>query len=43
MILGHSLKGMDQHYISEDLLERELIKAMELYGTWLDALAANVA
>ena len=37
LILGHSLQGMDAHYISEDQLEKELIRAMGQYGVWLEA------
>ena len=34
-ILGHSLKGMDSHYIKPP--ESSLTEAMEKYTTWLDA------
>lgn len=40
MILGHSLQGMDRHYISESELEGELCRAMDVYSAWL---IANVA
>ena len=40
LILGHSLQGMDAHYLapSEDGLHR----AMDCYTAWLDAQMANI-
>ncbi len=35
MILGHSLTGMDVHYLSPS--EEDLHRAMEIYTAWLDA------
>jgi integrase len=44
LILGHSLQGMDAHYIVEAGLEGELRQAMEQYSTWLHIqLAGDVA
>jgi integrase len=44
LILGHSLQGMDAHYIVESGLEDELRQAMAQYSAWLVAqLSANVA
>jgi len=40
MIIGHSLKGMDVHYIVPD--EDALKEAMEKYTKWLDVKSANV-
>jgi hypothetical protein len=42
MILGHSLKGMDVHYIKP--AEADLTAAMALYSDWLDTevFSANV-
>ena len=39
-ILGHSLKGMDTHYIKPP--EDSLMTAMDKYTTWLDAKLQNV-
>jgi hypothetical protein len=42
LILGHSLQGMDAHYIVEAGLEGELRQAMDQYSAWLHAqLAGN--
>ena len=40
-ILGHSLHGMDVHYISPS--EDDLHRAMEIYTAWLDAQLQVVA
>ena len=40
-ILGHSLKGMDVHYMSPS--EDDLHRAMAVYTEWLDVKLANVA
>jgi integrase len=40
-ILGHSLTGMDAHYISPS--EEDLHRAMGIYTIWLDAQIQNVA
>jgi integrase len=40
-ILGHSLTGMDVHYISPS--EDDLRRAMGIYTSWLDAQIQNVA
>jgi len=40
-ILGHSLHGMDVHYISPS--EDDLHRAMGIYTAWLDAQFQNVA
>ena len=40
-ILGHSLHGMDVHYISPS--EDDLHRAMEIYTAWLDAQIQSVA
>lgn len=34
LILGHSLKGMDVHYLVSD--EKTLTEAMEKYTVWID-------
>ena len=34
MIMGHSLKGIDVHYISPE--DKDLHRAMEKYTSWLD-------
>lgn len=39
-IVGHSLKGMDVHYIAPD--ESDLKRAMDKYTEWLDGQIANV-
>jgi len=43
-ILGHSLKGMDEHYISID--DKSLTAAMDKYTSWIDekfkSISANV-
>lgn len=39
-ILGHSLKGMDRHYIVPD--SDELAQAMNTYTDWLDEQVAGV-
>ncbi len=41
MILGHSLTGMDVHYISPS--EEDLHRAMEIFTTWFDAQIQSVA
>ena len=47
LILGHSLQGMDAHYISEPGLEDELRQAGIFYSRWLqdqiESVAQNVA
>jgi integrase len=40
-ILGHSLHGMDVHYMSPS--EEDLHRAMDIYTAWLDAQINNVA
>jgi len=40
LILGHSLKGMDIHYMAPD--EDTLKEAMEKYTRWIDDQIANV-
>jgi hypothetical protein len=40
LILGHSLQGMDAHYIVPD--DDTLRKAMEKYTLWLDEKIAQV-
>jgi integrase len=40
-ILGHSLQGMDVHYMSPS--EDDLHRAMEIYAAWLDAQIQSVA
>ncbi|MBI4642523.1 MAG: hypothetical protein HY790_12630 [Deltaproteobacteria bacterium] len=40
-ILGHSLQGMDAHYISPS--EEDLHHAMTIYTTWFDAQIQSVA
>lgn len=40
LILGHSLKGMDVHYISPS--EDDLHRAMSIYTAWLDLQTASV-
>jgi len=40
-ILGHSLQGMDVHYISPS--EEDLHRAMAIYTTWFDAQIQSVA
>jgi integrase len=41
MILGHSLTGMDVHYLSPS--EEDLHRAMEIYTAWVDAQMQGVA
>jgi hypothetical protein len=41
LILGHSLTGMDVHYISPS--EDDLHRAMGIYTAWLDAQIQSVA
>ncbi len=36
LILGHSLQGMDAHYIVESGLEGRMRQAMDHYATWLE-------
>ena len=40
LILGHSLKGMDVHYMAPD--EDTLKKTMDKYTRWIDDQIANV-
>lgn len=40
LILGHSLQGMDVHYISPS--DEDLKQAMDQYTTWLDDQILNV-
>ena len=40
LILGHSLKGMDVHYMAPD--EDTLKEAMDKYTRWIDVQIANV-
>jgi hypothetical protein len=40
VILGHSLQGMDKHYIS--LTDEDLKQAMAVYTAWLDDEIAKV-
>jgi integrase len=40
VILGHSLQGMDKHYIS--LTDDDLKQAMSVYAAWLDCEIAKV-
>jgi integrase len=40
ILLGHSKKGMDKHYIQ--VKEETLTKVMEQYTAWLDSQLANV-
>ena len=40
ILLGHSKKGMDKHYIQ--VKEETLTKAMKKYTAWLDSQLANV-
>lgn len=44
LILGHSLKGIDAHYLAVD--EKSLKQAMDRYTEWVDkklqAVSANV-
>jgi vacuolar-type H+-ATPase subunit F/Vma7 len=40
LILGHSLQGMDVHYMAPD--DETLRQAMEKYTSWLDDQIANV-
>ena len=40
MILGHSLEGMDRHYIKPS--EETLHQAMARYTAWLDEQLENV-
>ena len=40
-ILGHSLHGMDVHYMSPS--EDDLHRAMALYTEWLEGQFANVS
>ena len=40
LILGHSLKGMDVHYMAPD--EDTLKQAMDKYTRWIDDQTANV-
>jgi intergrase/recombinase len=40
MILGHSLEGMDRHYIKPS--EETLRQAMARYTAWLDEQLENV-
>lgn len=40
LILGHSLQGMDAHYISPD--EKILIREMTKYVKWLEVISENV-
>ena len=40
MIIGHSLKGMDVHYMVAD--EDALKEAVDKYTKWLDVKSANV-
>ena len=39
-ILGHSLKGMDTHYIKPS--DADLVRAMGKYTKWLDNELVNV-
>jgi hypothetical protein len=39
-ILGHSLEGMDKHYLR--LNDEDLEQAMEKYTTWIDDQITNV-
>ncbi len=41
LILGHSLQGMDAHYLAPS--ENDLQKAMSKYTAWLEAQFANVS
>ena len=41
MILGHTLKGMDVHYLSPT--EESLTQAMDHYTKWLDSNLTRVA
>ena len=40
LILGHSLQGMDVHYMAPD--EETLKEAMEKYTRWIDIQFQNV-
>ena len=40
LILGHSLQGMDVHYMAPD--EETLKEAMEKYTRWIDVQFQNV-
>ena len=40
LILGHSLQGMDVHYMAPD--EETLKEAMAKYTSWIDAQFQNV-
>jgi len=40
LILGHSLQGMDVHYMAPD--DQTLKEAMEKYTRWIDDQIANV-
>jgi ornithine carbamoyltransferase len=40
LMLGHSLKGMDIHYMAPS--EDDLIQAMARYTTWLDGQMQSV-
>ncbi|MCG6973105.1 MAG: tyrosine-type recombinase/integrase [Desulfobacterales bacterium] len=40
LILGHSLKGMDAHYMAPD--DGALTKAMDKYTLWLDGQISNI-
>jgi hypothetical protein len=35
-ILGHSMQGMDVHYIEKRIKDETLEKAMDIYTAWLD-------
>lgn len=40
LILGHSLKGMDVHYMAPS--EDDLVRAMARYTAWLDGQIKSV-
>jgi integrase len=40
LILGHSLKGMDVHYMAPD--DNALTKAMDKYTMWIDSQISNL-
>jgi vacuolar-type H+-ATPase subunit F/Vma7 len=40
LILGHSLQGMDVHYMAPD--DETLKEAMEKYTSWIDDQIVNV-
>jgi hypothetical protein len=41
LILGHSLQGMDAHYLAPSI--EDLHREMEKYTTWLDDKIASVS